>query len=72
MEETYEKKKIEHPKPVAVGEIIQVTIDSQGVHNEGIARRDGFMIFVKGAVRGESCKAKVIEVKRTYAVAEKL
>ncbi len=65
-------KKFEHPKPVASGEIVEVEIESTGGAGDGIAKKDGFVIFVKGTKKGEKCKAKIIEVKRTFASAEKV
>jgi 23S rRNA (uridine2552-2'-O)-methyltransferase len=59
------------PKPVAVGDVIELTIESQGTRGDGIAKKDNFVIFVKGANQGETCKVKIIEVKRTFANGEK-
>ena len=42
-------KKFELPKPVAVGDVKDVTIESQGGQGDGIAKVDGFIIFVKDA-----------------------
>lgn len=70
-EEHIEKKKIEIPKPVTAGEVLEVDIEFQGAHNDGIAKKDGFVIFIKGATKGERCKVKITEVKRTYALGEK-
>lgn len=60
------------PKPVAVGDVIEVTIESVGGRGDGIAKKDGFVIFVKGAQKGENCKIKIVDVKRTYASGEKV
>jgi predicted RNA-binding protein with TRAM domain len=65
-------KKFENPKPVAVGDFRDVTIESQGGHGDGIAKVDGFVLFVKGAQRGERCKVRITDVKRTFATAEKV
>lgn len=65
-------KKFETPKPVAIGDTIDVTIESVGGQGDGIAKVDGFIIFVKGAQKGENCKIKVVDVKRTYATGEKV
>lgn len=64
-------KKFDVPKPVAVGDVVEVTIQSVGGQGDGIAKKDGFVIFVKGAQKGETCKVKITDVKRTYAVGEK-
>ncbi|MDO8553258.1 MAG: TRAM domain-containing protein [Candidatus Micrarchaeota archaeon] len=60
------------PKPLAVGDVLEVTIESQGIHNDGIVTRDGFVIFVKDTIKGKKYKVKIIEVKRTFANAEKV
>jgi predicted RNA-binding protein with TRAM domain len=69
----YERKpkRFDAPKPVAVGDVVDVTIESQGGQGDGIAKVDGFVVFVKGAQKGETCKVKIADVKRTYAVGEK-
>jgi predicted RNA-binding protein with TRAM domain len=70
--QTEGKKSFELPKPVAVGDVIEVTIISVGGQGDGIAKKDDFVIFIKGAQNGETCKIKIVEVKRTYAVGEKV
>lgn len=60
------------PKPVTTGEVIDLVIESQGTHNDGIAKKEGFIIFVKGAAKGEKCKVKITDVKRTFATGEKV
>ncbi|VVC04356.1 23S rRNA (uracil(1939)-C(5))-methyltransferase RlmD [Candidatus Bilamarchaeum dharawalense] len=69
MEESHKKYGV--PKPVSVGDTLKVKIESQGGQGDGIAKIDGFIIFVKGAKKGEECTVKINDVKRTYAVAEK-
>ena len=64
-------KRFDVPKPVAVGDMVDVTIESQGGQGDGIAKVDGFFVFVKGAQKGETCKVKIMELKRTFAVGEK-
>jgi len=63
-------KKFEIPKPVAVGDVVDVTIESQGGQGDGIAKVSGFVVFVKGAKKGDSCRVKISDVKRTYAIGE--
>ncbi len=64
-------RRFEAPKPVAVGETIEVEIKSQSGQGEGIANHNGFTIFVRGAQKGSRCRARIVDVKRTYAIAEK-
>jgi len=67
-----ERKRFEIPKPVEPGEVREVLIESQGGQGDGIAKVDGFVLFVKGAAKGERCRVKVTDVKRTFATAEKV
>lgn len=66
------RKRFEIPKPVSLGDEVDVTIESEGGQGDGIAKVESFVVFVKGARRGDRCKIKITEVKRTYATAEKV
>lgn len=63
-------RKFETPKPVSVGDVVDATIESQGGQGDGIAKVSGFVVFVKGAKKGDTCKVRITDVKRTYAVGE--
>lgn len=41
-------------------------IIDQGVEGEGIAKINGFTMFIKGALKGESAKIKVLKVNKDY------
>jgi len=71
MEEGRERKRFDIPKPVAVGDVIDVSIEAEGGQGDGIAKVENFVVFVKGAKTGERCKVKITDVKRTYAIGEK-
>lgn len=58
------------PKPVAVGDVFEVTIEATGSKGDGIAKKDGFVIFVKGASQGQTVKVKITSLGRTFANAE--
>ena len=58
------------PKPVKVGDEIDVTIEAVASKGDGIAKKDGFVIFVPGAKSGETVRVRIINVKRTCAEAE--
>lgn len=60
------------PKPVKAGDEIEVTIEAVASKGDGIAKVDGFVIFVPGASVGEKIKIRVTEVKRSCAIAEKV
>jgi predicted RNA-binding protein with TRAM domain len=65
-------RKFQAPKPVSVGDVVNVRVESQGGAGDGIAKVESFVVFVKGARKGERCRVKIIEVKRTFAVGEKV
>lgn len=44
-------------------------IISEGYEGEGIAKVDGYPIFIKGALKGERVKAKITKVKKNYSYA---
>jgi 23S rRNA (uracil1939-C5)-methyltransferase len=50
--------------------ICTVTIDSCSGTGAGIARFNGLVIFVQGALRGEQCEIKLLKVKRNVAFAK--
>ena len=60
------------PKPVKVGDELDVTIEAVAAKGDGIAKKDGFVIFVPGAAQGETCKIRITAVRSTSAVAEKI
>lgn len=64
-------KKFDVPKPVVIGQKVEVSIYAENGHGEGIAQLENFFIFVKGAKKGEKCKVKITDLKRTYATAQK-
>ena len=56
------------PKPVEVGKEYDVTISDTSRRGDGIAKIDGFVIFVAGAKQGQSVKIKVTQVSNRYAM----
>jgi predicted RNA-binding protein with TRAM domain len=50
------------PKPVEVGKEYEVQISELSRQGDGIARIQGFVIFVKGAKAGEKARIKVTKV----------
>ncbi len=58
------------PKPVKVGDVVEVTIEAEASKGDGIAKKDGFVIFVKDAKQGDIVKAKITDVRARYALAQ--
>lgn len=67
-----EKKSFEIPKPVKEGDEFEVTIENVSRKGDGVARVNGFIVFVKDGKKGETAKVKIVNLGRTYATAEKL
>ena len=42
-------------------------IVAEGYEGEGIAKIEGYPVFISGALKGEKVKAKIIKVKKNYA-----
>ena len=57
------------PKPVEVGKEYDVTISEISRRGDGIAKIDGFVIFVAGAKQGWQGKVKVSQVANRFATA---
>jgi len=55
------------PKPVEVGKVYDVTISDISRRGDGIAKVDGFVIFVVGGKQGQSAKVKVTQVTNRFA-----
>jgi predicted RNA-binding protein with TRAM domain len=58
------------PKPVKVGDELEVKIEAVASKGDGIAKKDGFVIFIKDAHEGETLKIRITEVKERFAVGE--
>jgi len=67
-----ESKGIDLPKPVKEGDVLEVTIESVGGKGDGMAKLNGFVIFVPNAQKGETLKVKITSLKRTFGVAERV
>ena len=50
-------------------DLVTVTIEDIGSEGEGIGRVDGFTLFVKDAVVGDTALAKIVKNKKSYAYA---
>ncbi len=49
----------EGPKPVEVGKEYDVTITESSRRGDGVAKIDGFVIFVTGGKQGEKARIKI-------------
>ena len=58
------------PKPVKAGEEYDVEITEISRRGDGIAKVQGFIIFVAGAKAGQKLKVKITNVSNRFASAE--
>ena len=54
-------------KPVEVGKEYNVSISDTSRRGEGIARVDGFVVFVPGTKQGQDVRIKVTQVSERFA-----
>jgi 23S rRNA (uridine2552-2'-O)-methyltransferase len=58
--------------PVAEGETVEVEIVDTGHEGDGIAKVEGYTLFVEGAEAGETVTVRVDEVKPRFGFAERI
>jgi len=58
------------PAPVKEGEEYEADITELSRRGDGIAKIEGFIIFVSGAKTGDHVKFKITRVARRFATAE--
>ena len=65
------KKKDKYTKkrpPVRKGEVIKVYVEDTSRKGDGVAKVEGFAVFVPGAEEGDVVKIRITEVKKNCAV----
>ena len=60
----------DRPKPVETGKEYDVSITEISRKGDGIARIEGFVIFVKGGQVGQNVKVKITQVGGRFATAD--
>ena len=55
--------------PVSKGEELELRVDSLAYGGNGVARLDGFVVFVRGGLPGDRVRARVTKAKRGFAEA---
>ncbi|HEX5027724.1 MAG TPA: 23S rRNA (uracil(1939)-C(5))-methyltransferase RlmD [Gaiellaceae bacterium] len=53
--------------PVKKGEEVELRIDSLAYGGNGVGRSDGFVVFARGGLPGDTVRARVTKVKRGFA-----
>jgi len=57
-------------KPVKVGEELDVTISEVSRRGDGVARIQGFVIFIPNTKQGTTAKIRIKEIRPSFATAE--
>src|SRR3982750_1291964 len=55
--------------PVTKGDELELDVDSLAYGGNGVARLDGFVVFVRRGLPGDRVRARVTKVKRSHAEA---
>jgi len=58
------------PKPVVLGQEYDVEISETSRRGDGLARIQGFVIFVPGTRKGDKVRIKITKIGRSYAIGE--
>lgn len=56
--------------PVSEGEELNVTIEAVGEKGDGIAKKDGFVLFVPNTRQGEQKRVRITKVLKSVGFAE--
>jgi len=62
------------PKPVKLGDKVHVHVEALGEKGDGVAKIQGFVIFIKGATQedvGKDMDVSITYIGRKFAIAEK-
>lgn len=56
--------------PVRIGDELNVTIEAVGEKGDGIAKKDGFVLFVPNTQEGQNVRVRITKVLRKVGFAE--
>jgi len=58
------------PKPVKEGDVVDLTIEAVGSKGDGIAKVQGFIVFVPNTKTGDKVKVKIVSVRPNFALGQ--
>jgi len=58
------------PKPVKVGDELEVEISEISRRGDGLARVQGYVIFVPNTKQGDKVKVKISQIRPSFAMGE--
>lgn len=56
------------PKPVKIGDELDVTIAEVSKRGDGVTRVDGYVIFVPNTKQGDAVKIRIAEIRPNFAI----
>ena len=56
--------------PISKGDVLEVTVENVGSEGDGIAKVEGFTVFVPGVEAGETVEVRIDDVKPRFAFAQ--
>ncbi|MCX6773898.1 MAG: TRAM domain-containing protein [Candidatus Micrarchaeota archaeon] len=60
-----------YAKPVQVGDELEVTVEGKGKTGDGVAKVNGYVIFIKGETEvGQKYMIRVVRIGRNFATGE--
>ncbi|MEM3412208.1 MAG: TRAM domain-containing protein [archaeon] len=65
-----QRRNFRMPKPVNVGDELDVEILETGAKGDGLAKKDNFVIFVPGTQKGEKVHIRIVKVLDKSAIGE--
>ena len=69
---SYNRQRKNRRIPVVEGKEYEVTIEDMGRGGDGIARIEGFVIFVPNTTKGETLTVRITAVKDRFAFGERV
>jgi len=69
---SYNRQRKNRRIPVVEGKEYEVTIEDMGRGGDGIARVEGFVIFVPNTTKGETLTVRITAVKDRFAFGERV
>ena len=58
------------PSPVKEGDVVSVKIEAKGKSGDGLAKVEGFVVFVPGVEVGDEVNIRISSVRRKFAIGE--
>lgn len=69
-EEEEDEEKPDFDKPVSEGDVVELEVEDLGSKGDGIARVEGFVVFVPGGEVGKKYNVEITSVGRKFAFGE--